>query len=329
MTSLLFLVSLHTHIAAFAKSPSIPLDRLEASVNSSLILSSDIKKFKKTIKLRAQLDPLFAGTPLAEKGDRASDTEIIDFLINERVITQEYPVNDAEVEQEINSIQANNRLDRAGLKAALTAQGFVFEDYFELIKASISKKYLIERDIKTKVSISDDDIKNQFYNQNSLEAKNGASIHLQVIKVTPKNYKTYAAAKDTIDKALKAIQGGESFDEVAKRHSDDSSSTSGGDLGFLPEETLSTEIRKQIKKMKLGQVSSVFGDKTSGLYIIKLRDIKTNDTERLEKVKDELRAQIITKEYQHQIALWIERHRQSAFIHKAGSPGITEITKNQ
>jgi peptidyl-prolyl cis-trans isomerase SurA len=299
------------------------LDRLEASVNSSLILSSDIKKFRKTSKLRLQLDPLFAGTSLAEKGDKASDAEITDFLISERVITQEYPVNDTEVEQEINSIQANNRLDRAALKNALATQGFSFEDYFELIKVSISKKYLIERDIKTKVSVTDDDIKNQFYNHYSPGAKTGSTVHLQVIRISPSNFKTFAAAKDVIDQAHKSIRSGEAFEEVARRVSDDESAQAGGDLGFLPEETLSAGFRKQIKKLKLGQVSTVFGDKDSGLYIIKVKDLKTNDSEKLDKVKEELRAQIITKEYQHQIALWIDRHRQSAFIHKA------KVTKEQ
>jgi peptidyl-prolyl cis-trans isomerase SurA len=203
------------------------------------------------------------------------------------------------------------------LKAALANQGFSFDDYFELIKTSISKKYLIERDIKTKVSVTDDDIKNQFYNHYSPDAKKGSSYNLQVIRVSPKNYKSFAAAKDQIDKALQAIKGGEAFEEVARRMSDDDTSSAGGDLGFFPEEQLSTAFKKQIKKLKLGQVSAVFGDKDTGLYILKVKDIKTSDTEKLDKVKEELRAQIITKEYQHQIALWIERHRQSAFIHKA------------
>src|SRR4051794_21467554 len=84
------------------------LDRLEASVNSSIILNSDVNKFRQLARLRAQLDPLFSGTPLASKGASATKSEIIDFLIDDRLITLQYPYTDSEVEQEINSIQVNN-----------------------------------------------------------------------------------------------------------------------------------------------------------------------------------------------------------------------------
>src|SRR4051794_31516326 len=74
------------------------IDRLDASVNFSLILHSDVAKFRETEKLRTQLDPLFSGTALAGKSGRASDSEIIEFLIDERIISQAFPIADAEVE---------------------------------------------------------------------------------------------------------------------------------------------------------------------------------------------------------------------------------------
>src|SRR5262245_34260392 len=95
------------------------IDRLDASVNSAIILLSDIHKFRETVSLRAQLDPLFAGTTVASKGAGASELEITEFLINEKIIAQAFPIQDPEVEQEINSIQSANRIDRSKLKAAL------------------------------------------------------------------------------------------------------------------------------------------------------------------------------------------------------------------
>src|SRR3954470_7538215 len=87
------------------------LDRLEASVNASIILLSDVRRFRETLKLRAQLDPLFAGTTIASKGAASTDREIVDFLVNEKLISSQFPATDGEVEQEINSIQANNHID--------------------------------------------------------------------------------------------------------------------------------------------------------------------------------------------------------------------------
>ena len=80
------------------------IERLEASVNSAIILSSDVQKFRETVGLRAQLDPLFAGTPLAAQKDKAPSTEIINFLIDKQLIAQQFRKSDSDVEQEINSI---------------------------------------------------------------------------------------------------------------------------------------------------------------------------------------------------------------------------------
>ena len=57
------------------------LDRLEASVNSSLILTSDVSKFRETLPLRAQLDPLFGGTPIAAQGPKVPKGHAVEFLI--------------------------------------------------------------------------------------------------------------------------------------------------------------------------------------------------------------------------------------------------------
>jgi peptidyl-prolyl cis-trans isomerase SurA len=309
--------------SAQAASPTTrtTLDRLEASINSSLILLSDIKRFRDGVRLRAQLDPLFSGTSLASKGEKATQDEITEFLVNERLIAQQFPVADAEVEQEINSIQSGNRLDRTTLKAALAEQGFKFDDYFELIRTSASKRNLIDRDIRTKVNITKDDIKNYFYNHYARNTSAPRAYHLQLITIAVKSYKSPAAANGTATQALRDIKAGESFTEVAKRLNDDGTGPSGGDMGVLAEDQISPVLLEQVKKLQIGQVSGVFGSATTGRFqILKLVDVKSDENDRLARMGDEIRNQLAAAEYQHQISLWLDRQRQSAFIHKAGEP---------
>lgn len=302
-----------------ASQAAVVLDRLEASVNANLILLSDIGNFRHTQKLRVQLDPLFNGTAVAAAGPKASVGDVVNFLIDEKMIAQQFPVTDAEVEQEINSIQSNNHIDRGGLKNALSEQGFSFEDYFELIRTSISKRNLIDRDIRTKVSISDDDVKNYFYNHAAKSSTAPVAYHLQIIAVSIKNYKNVQGAKETALKAAKEIKEGDAFEEVAKRLSDDTSASSGGDLGTLSDDQISPLIREQAKKLKIGAVSEIFGGpQVKRFYLLKLVDLKSNEDDRLQKMKDEIRGQLSSAEYQHQISLWLERQRQTTFIHRAG-----------
>jgi peptidyl-prolyl cis-trans isomerase SurA len=321
--------------ASTAPAPTVPtsstaggvtIEKLEASVNANLILLSDVLKFRETLKLRAQLDPLFPGTKVASEGENATAPTVTDFLIDEKIITQQFPVTDTEVEQEINSIQSNNHIDRNQLKHALLEQGFSFDQYFELIRVSVAKRNLIDRDIRTKVSISDDDIKNYFYNHYAKTVAVPMAYKLRMISVSLKNYKNSAGARDVAVNALKSIKAGDSFEDVAKRVSDDANAESGGDLGTVTEDQVSPSMREQVKKLKIGQVSEVFGGAQNGaFYILKLEDLKTAESERLDKMKDEIRNQLTTGEYQHQIGIWLERERANAFIHRSGEPTIAGL----
>ncbi|MFZ9595155.1 MAG: peptidylprolyl isomerase [Bdellovibrionia bacterium] len=301
----------------------ILLDRLEASVHSSLIYQSDLNQFRKLTQIRAQLDPLFAGTALAQKGAQAQDSEIISFLIDEKLIRLQFPVSDSEVEQEINSIQAANHLSRTALKEAIAEQGFDFKDYFELIRTGASKRNLIEREIRPKLAISEADIKNYYYSHYRSTQGGHRSYHLQIISIPIQNYKTVKDASEVAKRTLHELKtSAESFEEVAKRVSDDPSAASGGDLGSIAEEHLSSTF-SPVKKMQIGEISPVLGGTELGRFLIlKLVNIESNENHRLNELKDEIRAQLTQQQFAHQIQLWLERKKQSAFIHRAGEPSV-------
>ncbi|MCM0604820.1 MAG: peptidylprolyl isomerase [Xanthomonadaceae bacterium] len=294
------------------------LDRTEAFVNKDLILTSDVSHFRRTLPLRAQLDPMFAGSTISARGSSATQGEVTAFLIDDSMISQTFPVSNSEVESEINNIQINNKIGRTQLKATLKEQGYEFSDYYDLIKSSLSKKSLIDREIRSRVFISDDDVKNYFYNHQV--AKSGVgnySYKIQIIRATVANYKSAAGAKETLQRASQAIRAGEVFSEIAKRFSDDPSATTGGELGVFTEDEMNPQIRSQVMKLKIGETSEVLGDEKSSFFIIRLADLKTGQEEKLEKSKEEIRNQLMVTEFQHQIQLWIERKRADSYIYIA------------
>lgn len=314
---MLNLLSLLTVILNPTSTYAVVLERLEAQVNSQIILLSDVVQFRKSLKLRAQLDPLFSGTALASKGEAATDFEIVDFLINEKLILQEFAVSDADIEQEINSIQSNNRISRPALKAALKTQGFSFEQYFDLIRISLAKRNLIDRDIRTKVVISDEDVLNQM-NLKGKTSQIPSAYRIRMIAVYPQNYKKRSDARAVIQQAYDALRSGEGFDAVARRLSEDPSGSSGGDMGFLADDELSNDLRKVITGLKVGEYSTIQGSEKTSFFITKLEEVKTKLEDRLSQAKEETRAQLGAAEYQRQIVLWLERQKQKSFIALTG-----------
>jgi peptidyl-prolyl cis-trans isomerase SurA len=303
------------------------VDRVEASINQSTILHSEVMDFRKNSTLRNQLDPLFQGTPLAKNALNAPLEKIVDFLIEEKIIQLQFPVSDLEVEQEINSIQAANRIDRSSLKRALEEQGHRFEDYFELIRLSASKRNLIDRDIRTKVLISDDDVRNFYQNHYSGQKPLQRAYRIQAIFINPRNYISAQAAREVAERARLTILNGEDFTEVAKRVSEDSSATSGGDLGLLTDSQMSAIIRDQIHKMRVGELSPVFGTPQTSFMFLMLNAIEDAEDDETKKILDDIRMQLSTGEYQRQISLWLERQKQGLFIHRFGEDSLLPYQK--
>ena len=292
------------------------VDRVEAIVNKKAIYFSDIKKFRTLISLRAKVDPLFANDQLSKK--TPTDSEIVDFLIAEAIILEKFPVSDNDLDQEINSIQANLHIDRAGLRAAISREGFQFEDYQQLMRASIAKRQLIDRDIRNKAAVSEDELKAEYNRTRSSSKTFQGSIHLYLIKVTKKNYKTVKFAKDLYEQALKSLADGVSFEEVAKKTSDDQSANNGGDLGFLSYQDMAPSLQKGVQSI----LSSKSPDKTqvskfedsNSFTIFKIAEISKTVDSGFDKEKDLLRGKLLEGEFQQQIKLWIERQKGLNYI---------------
>lgn len=291
------------------------VDRVEAIVNKKAIYKSDVKKFKTLTPLRAKIDPIFSNDPIAKK--TPSETEVIDFLVTEMIILEKFPVSEAEVEQEITSIQNNLHIDRDSLRTAITREGFSFEDYQNLMKVSIAKRQLIDREIRNKAVVSDDELKAE-YNRSRSGSKNFAgSFHLYLIKVTKKNYKTVKNAKDLYEQALKELGESKAFEEVAKKVSDDSSASSGGDLGFLSYQDMTPALQKEVQKI----LSSKNAEKevgkfedASGFTILKIAEVSKDVDSGFDKEKEMLRGKLLEGEFRHQIQLWIDRQKSLNYI---------------
>jgi parvulin-like peptidyl-prolyl isomerase len=288
------------------------VDRLEAVVNKSPIFRSDLDRFKSTIPLRAKVDPLFANEPLSKKV-KATDSEILSFLIDESIIMEKFPVSDSEVEQEINGIQNNLKIDRDALKSAILREGFKFEDYFKMMRVSVAKRQLVDREIRNKAAVSDDDVKADYNRTHSGSKSFRGSFHLHLIRITKSNFKSTLAAKEEAQRAVDSLKRGANFADVAKSVSDDTSQESGGDLGFLSYSEMSPLLQKEVQKLGPEKTSGLIEDKSSYL-IVKIGEVRADGDAAFEREKEVIRSKLMESEFQHQIRIWLDRERGLNFV---------------
>ena len=292
---LIALISLN-FVSRFSEADVV--ERVEAIINKKAVYKSDIDRFRIQVPLRAKIDPLFSNDPLAKKSS-ASNTEILNFLVSEIIISDKFPIGDAEVEQEVNSIQANLKIDRDQLKSAVSREGFKFEDYFKLMRASLSKRQLIDREIRNKAVVNDNDVNSESNRIHSTANTFHGAFHLYLSKYLKKDFKTPNLAKTEAQVAL---------DECKKTNK-----FPGEDLGFLSYSEMSTELKRIVQKLGPEKTSGVVEDQDS-FFIVKVGEIKNSSDISSDPEKEMLRSRLMEAEFEHQIKLWLDRERSNTYV---------------
>ena len=120
---------------------------------------------------------------------------------------------------------------------------------------------------------------------------------------------------DEIKALRKRIIEGEDFGELAKSHSDDeTTSESGGDLGWLEAEQIQIDAFKNaIQGLEVGEVSEPFSTQF-GYHIIKLEDKKEARKVSLEEDWDRIYMMALNMKQQRVIKEWIEELKKSINI---------------
>lgn len=168
-------------------------------------------------------------------------------------------------------------LDEA-LKQGVDKSPAVQKD-LEEVKRKIIVKHFIEA--KTP-EISDAELKSE-YDKEVLRMKDQKEVRARHILV-----ETEADAKD----AKKKIDGGKSFEEVAREYSKDpGSAKNGGDLGYFTKDKMVPEFANAAFAMKKGQVSNPVKS-NFGWHIIKVEDTRPVQIPTFNEVKENLRQNI-------------------------------------
>ena len=237
-----------------------------------------------------QIHPIYEAQ-LAPTAERASDDlmmiqklEILRTLIENEIMLQRAEklglmATDSEVDAKFNELKAPYTQEE--FQKQLEKRKMTVADLKEQLRRDLSVQKLINREITSKIAITDKEI-TDFYNANKASFNRPEpTIHLAQILVTStpdsgaRNLKNDKAQND--QEARKKIQmiearlrQGEDFAMLAENYSEDPETTAnGGDLGFLPLSAFdqsSPQVRQLINSLQPGQISPIIP--TPGAYRI-------------------------------------------------------------
>ena len=247
----------------------LEVDRIVAVVGDEVITMNELRG--RLAAVLAQLKK--QGTPLPP--DDVLEKQMLERLIIDRVQLQVAKengirVDDGQLDMAMNRIAASNQMNLAQFRQAVEKDGIAYARFREEIRDEITITRLREREVDSKLVISDSEIDNFLANQQV----EGAASQIQLAHIlmrapesaSPEQLQKLRARAEQV---LARARAGENFAQLAVAFSDAPDGLSGGDLGVRPVDRLPSLYADAAAKLQPGDVSELLRS-PAGFHIIKL-----------------------------------------------------------
>ncbi|MBI5790804.1 MAG: peptidylprolyl isomerase [Rhodocyclales bacterium] len=253
------------------RSQPLEVDRIVAVVNDDAITAFELRARMATVErqLRSQNVQLPPGDIL--------ERQLLERMITDRVQLQfardtGLRISDIELDAALRRIAEGNKLSLPDFRAALERDGVLWTKFREEIRDEIVLSRLRDREVESRIVVSDGEIDN--YLANPEQGESLANVEVQtahiVLRVpeqaSPDQLMRIGARAQA---ALDQLRRGENFAKVAASYSDAPDGLSGGDMGARPLDRLPALYAEAVKKLKPGETSDILRS-PAGFHIIKL-----------------------------------------------------------
>jgi peptidyl-prolyl cis-trans isomerase SurA len=255
------------------------LDRIVAVVNTDVITQSELERERR-----------IAIATLRKQGTALPQRELLDKQLLERMITKNLLVqqarqtglraSDADLENALQRIAAENKMDVPQLRTAIEQSGVGFDRFREDVRSEIVISRLRDREIESRVTVTDAEIQNFVRSQQESPGDKADEYKLSHILVQVPEQATpeeLQLRRGRAEAALAALKEGTDFRQVAASYSDAPDALQGGEMGWRAAGRLPGIFLQALNSMKVGQVSDILRS-PAGFHLVKLADKRGNDT---------------------------------------------------
>ena len=255
------------------------IDSIVAVVNEDVITRYELDDRVRGVvrQLKKQDTPL---PPMDVLEKQILERMITDMLEQQYASENGIRVDDTQLNLAITRIaQQNNFPSLDAFRAKLEKDGVDYKKFSEEIRSEIISTRLREREVESKIVISENEVDNYLANKARL-GSTGEEFHLaHILVVVPEqaSAEKIQAARERAEQALVKLQGGADFAQVAAGVSDAKDALQGGDLGWRSGDSIPPLFMNELQNMKPGQVSPVLRS-PSGFHILKLVEKRSSNT---------------------------------------------------
>ncbi len=222
------------------------------------------------------------GTPLPEAS--VLEKQVLERMIGD-LLQQQFAkeiglrIDDMQLDKALLRIAQQNKISTLdAFRSKLEQDGVDFKKFREEIRAEILSVRLREREVDSKLVISENEIENYLKNQAKQQGK-GEEYELEhILVVVPEQasadkINTY---RQRAEQALAKLKEGAPFAQVAAGYSDAADALQGGSLGWRASDRIPSMFLDAVQKLQPGDVSGILRS-PNGFHILKLVAKRSKD----------------------------------------------------
>jgi peptidyl-prolyl cis-trans isomerase SurA len=276
--------------------------------------------------IRRKVEPLIPGVIGAvktqaelEKVIRELEDEVIQDLVDEVLIVKDFysdekrRIPDSYVDNQVKeNLQVDFDGDRAKFLAYLHSIGKTHLEYRELVREEMIVGYMKQQKRKTETMISPVQIEN-YYTQNRDQFFLDDGVHLRLIRLAAIAGESPALLQQTADTIMSDLRAGKDFGELAKKYSQDSRKTQGGDWGWIAKKDLRDELATAAFALGEGQFSEPI-KLEKDIFILFIEEKRDAGIRAIDEVRDQIETKLVNQLGRAAIERWLERLRRDAYV---------------
>ncbi len=242
--------------------------------------------------------------------------QLIDsMLANQQVRREKISVSENEINNAIERFKESRQLTDEQVRQGLESQGMTMEEYRKEIEEQILRSKLVNLEVKSKIVITQDDIKAYYESHREKYAqKKKYYLWNMYIKLASNSTSLERSdARNEMEAILAKLKQGRSFVSLVDETKKSSSAVQGTDLGSYSLKELSEQLRQVVENMKAGDFSDVL-ETNFGYQILYVQKIEGARATPFEEVQSEIREILYKETVDNKYQEWLEELRARSHI---------------
>jgi peptidyl-prolyl cis-trans isomerase SurA len=305
-------------IGVAAASDTMLVDRIVAVVNEDVITLYDLKQALQPYE--AKIRALDYSPEKEREALFKLREDLLDQIINEKLTDQvikrdNIEVSEKEIDAAVERVKEARSLTDEDLRAGLAQQGLTMEGYRKAIKEQLLRSILVNREIKSKIVITEDEIK-KYYEAHREKYAGETKYHIWSIFIKTSGVmdeSTKQLALEKMESISTKLKQGQAFESLAAQKPDSPMAPEGADLGLYRLDELSQQLQETVKEMKAGDFSPILNT-DMGYQIIYVQKIIHTDAKLMADVKSEIQQTLYEEAVENRFQAWLKNLRKKSYI---------------